>query len=197
MNRRLLTYGAPALAALLVAGVLAAQAQEPDRGFSVVTVRAAEGLRGRPIDLRRIAEHQARMADLARGAFVGMGRRVELAKVQGHRSGLPGCERRAERTVRLAEPVPVRFRGSTLYFVSTGRGGLRPGLLPGTLPEGASVFVLESASLNDVIMLAKTLRSRVPLASAEFARAMGVRCADAVVTFSGDGRTAHVREDRR
>lgn len=196
MIDRTRAYAVPAAAALLAAWVLAAQAQEGRPRIAVTHAGEAEGRGARTVDLRRFEDHHRKTADLARHAIAGLGRRVEEVKASGHRAGLPGCAARKERSVRLAEPVPAKFRNAMLYFVRARAAGIRPAIMPAALPEGATVFVLEAAALGDVALLAKTLRTRVTLSSAEFARAMGVECADARVTFSADGTTAFVQEER-
>jgi hypothetical protein len=120
---------------------------------------------------------------------------VDEVKEGGHSAGLGGCRVRGDRTVSLDETVPARYRSRTLFFVRAPRGGARPGILPGTLPATAEVFVLEAERLRDVTSLARMLGRRVTLASAEFARAVGARCADSRITFTEDGATALVHEE--
>jgi hypothetical protein len=102
---------------------------------------------------------------------------------------------RIDRTARLEETVPVRYRKRTLYFVRAVQSGARPAILPRPLPQAAEVFVVEADRLAEVSALARTLGRRVTLATAEFARAVGVRCADSRVTFSEDGTSALVYEE--
>lgn len=182
-------------ASFLAAGICAAWGDEKPERFHVVRLREADGTGAREIDLARIGATQAKTAEFIRASITGMRSRVEEARFSGHRAGLPACAAAGERVVALAETVPPAFRRHVLYFVRAPRGGGRPSVLPAALPEPSAVFVLEAASLADVGALAKTLRRRVTLASAEFARAMGVRCADARVEFSADGRSARVREN--
>jgi hypothetical protein len=194
MTKGALRYGLPAvLSATWALSLSHAQGGEGIR-LEVSRVTAADGSGGSPVDLGKIQTGYDRSQELLRKKAASMVLRTRELKADGHHAGLPSCRTGGEHEVRLKETVPPRFRSLTLYFVRIPRGGTRPGILPGSLPEEAEVFVLDAGSLSDVAELSRTLRRRVSLASKEFAQAMGVDCTEARVTFSTDGRNSTVRE---
>jgi hypothetical protein len=187
-------YATPAAVALVLAMAIA-QAQElPRPRFEVSRASAADGTAARAADLRNIEASYLRTRAIAQKNVASMVVRAREMKEEGHHAGLPSCRGPGERTIPLAETVPPRFRALTLYFVRIPKGGARPRILPETLPESAEVFVLETASLTDVATLSRILARRVSLASKDFARALGVGCADARVIFSTDGKYSTVTE---
>lgn len=184
----------PVLIVLGVALAMRSQADGEAEGIVLCRHRGADGRGARPIDLAAIERNYRSIASEAARGFREF--EVQVAKKPGlrRRTGLRSCEANEKRTVRLSETVPPEHRKRTLYFVHARRGGGRPSILPDRFPEGAEVFVLDADSAEDVALLSQTIRRRVTLASAEFAKAVGVRCADGRVTFSADGRSARVEE---
>jgi hypothetical protein len=176
-------------------GIAVAHAQERPRAeFQVSRVPAADGAGARPADLRRIEAAYDRVKADAQKKIGSMVVRAKAMKEEGHHAGLPSCRARGERSQTLAERVPERFRPLTLYFVRIPKAGGRPRILPETVPASAEVFVLDTASLDDVATLSRLLAKQVSLATKEFAAALGVRCGDSMVTFTPDGLAARVTE---
>ena len=188
------SYATPAAVALALSMALAQAQEPPRRSFDVSRASAADGTGARAADLSGIGAAYERTRALAEKNIRSMVVRAREMKEEGHHAGLPSCRVRGERTEALAETVPQRFRALTLYFVRIPKGGARPRILPETLPESAEVFVLETASLSDVATLSRVLSRRVSLAPRDLARALGVQCADARVSFSADGKSSTVTE---
>lgn len=110
-----------------------------------------------------------------------------------HDAGLPACRETAQRRERLPLDLGRRLRGRTLYFASLERLGdfeLPPEL--GRDP-GAMVFLTKARGLKDLRSLEGRLGRPVGLATGDFARALGVRCANTFLTVSenGDAGTFH------
>jgi len=192
-------YGAPAVIAVM--GVLvwrSVDAQDGGPKFVVCRHRLADGRDARRVDLAAVERLYRGVARETADALTGLARHVAPREVTriAHDTRLKSCFGARERVVTLAERVPEKFRNLDLWFVTVPRGGTRPRALPDTLPAGAEILVLRADSLEDVARLARSLDRRVSFATAEFARAVGVECADAHVTFTSDGRAAVVREVR-
>lgn len=186
----------PAAAAIAAALLLRAEGQEPGRGkITVCRHASADGRQSARIDLDRVGRGYRAVASETASAFRSFRDQAAKATVGAYRSGLPHASSAETRDVELRETVPPTYRGRTFYFVSIPRGGARPPLLPSVLPREAEIFALEAESMEDVALLAKLLGRRVSLASAQFAQALGVHAHDARVTFSEDGKTAHVLEE--
>lgn len=183
------------LAAALLAFLLRAEAQEDSTRVEVCRHRAADGHGSDRIDVARLGEEYRKIEGRLSKTFAKAAARIEEAKVKGHHSGLRACEARGQKTVRLSEEVPPKFRRGTFYFVRAPRGGGRPRILPSPPGEEIEVFVVDAESLEDVALLSKTLGRRVNVAAAELARAFGVACANARVEPSADGCTATVYEE--
>lgn len=174
-----------------------AKAEEEEKAgrWRVVRARAADGLGAERVDLGALDREYRAMTGRLREEIREAARSVEKAKLGGYRSGLPSCSTSREREVVPARPLPRELSRAPLYFVRVDPGGGRPRILPAELPRGAEVLALEADSLADAGSLSRALGWRVTLASAEFARALGVRCANAEVTVSADGRTLRIREE--
>ncbi len=186
----------PAAAAIAAAILLRAEGQETGHGKTVVCRHAsADGRGSARIDLARVERGYRAVASETSTAFRSFREKAARATLGAHRSALPRAATAETRDVALPEIVPPAYRRLTLYFVSIPRGGGRPAILPKDLPREAEIFALEAESMEDVAALAKLLGRRVTLATAPFARALGVRARDARVTISEDGKIAHVSEE--
>lgn len=188
-------YGIPAALAALAAAALAG-AQDMRKAELLVERRPeADGREATPFEPGKVAAHYERTKTALGKAVSELQARVGEVRERGYDAGLAGCRIRTDRSVRLREAVPEPYQSRALYFVRVPRSGSRPGLLPPILPKDAEVFILQADRLSQAAALSRALGRRVTLARAEFANAVGVRCADARVTFSEDGRTALVHEE--
>jgi|GEM_PF-5703457 len=184
----------PILVVVATAVAMRSQAQEQRPRLEVCRHTDADGRGSRVTDLRAMERKYKSIAEETGRKFRDFEARVTKARSIRHRSGIGACGANDERVVRLEETVPSEHRKRTLYFVHARRDVARPAILPERLLEGAEIFVLKAESAEELSLLVKAVRRRVTLASAEFAKAVGVRCADARVTFSADGRSATVQE---
>jgi hypothetical protein len=113
-----------------------------------------------------------------------------------YEAGLPACREDQVRTEPLSQARGARFRGKSLFFLSTtdpGRLSLPPEV---ERTPGAEILLLGVKSLRDLPEIARRLGRPVSLASAEFARALGVRCANTWVRISEKGDTLELHEMR-
>ena len=61
---------------------------------------------------------------------------------------------------------------------------------------GVEIFILECRSLRDLPEISKRLKRPVNLATAVFARALGVRCSNTLIRISERGDEVHVHEGK-
>jgi hypothetical protein len=111
-------------------------------------------------------------------------------------AGLPACREEAVRLESLSPAQGSRFRGRTLYFRSASdlaRLSLPPEV--GRIPE-AEILIVQARSLKDLPEIAHRLGRPVSLASASFARALGVRCANTWLRISEKGDGIELHESR-
>ncbi len=187
-------YALAGLAGVALAVWLSAEAQEGKSRIEVCRHRHVDGRASDPVDLTAVARlYRSTAAEVENAVKSGISG-IAQTRLGGHHSGLRSCSASRERIVHLRAPVPPQLRKATLYFLRAPRGGLRPPVLPASLPQGAEVFVLDADSMKDAIALSKALGRRVTLATREFAQALGVECAPSRVTFDEGGRSSIVLE---
>lgn len=112
---------------------------------------------------------------------------------QPYDAGLPACRGQSVRAGSLSVDRGARFRGRVLYFAAA------PTPETFTLPPEidvdprAEILILQTRKLKHVAELSKRLKRPVSLASAEFAKTLGVTCANTRVKISekGDGLELH------
>jgi hypothetical protein len=112
----------------------------------------------------------------------------------GYESGLPACRARALREIELERLVPPALRGKKLYF-ARAHDPARIDLLPAL--EGTKdllVFILSASEVRNLAGVSKALDRPVSLASAEFARSLGVRCGNTWLEVDGEGRKVVLHE---
>ena len=108
--------------------------------------------------------------------------------------GLPACRGDATRTQGLPAALTSRFPGKLLYFVSASDlGRLR---LPPEIEKnpGAEILVVRANHLSDLPEIARRLGRPVSLGTAEFAKALGVRCGNTWVKISEKGEGCELHE---
>ncbi len=147
-----------------------------------------------PLDLLAVKAAYAKLKKKLEASLTGLEVDARGAFDRPIKSRLPSCTRIASRTEKVPKGIDARFRGRTLYFLAAPRP--ERVRLPEEIarnPE-AEVFVLDGPNLRDVAGLAKTLTRPVRLATAEFARALGVRCANTRVFIPEKGDTLDLHE---
>lgn len=112
---------------------------------------------------------------------------------QPYDAGLPACRGRSVRAGSLPAERGARFRGRVLYFAaapSPETFNLPPEI---DADPRAEILILQTRKMKHVPELSKRLKRPVSLASAEFAKTLGVTCADTWVKISekGDGLELH------
>jgi len=147
-----------------------------------------------PLDLARVKAAYASLKNRLTRALSERDLETAVDLAKPYDTGLPACREDDVRT----EPLPVekgaRFRGQALYFVSLPeRGSL-------TLPplvesdKATQILVLRARSLGDLPGLSKELGRPVHLATREFAKALGVRCANTWLKISEKGDAVEIHE---
>lgn len=111
-------------------------------------------------------------------------------------AGLPACRGEATRIEALPVAPGSRFRGRTLYFVSASAPGRLE--LPPEIEQSrdAEILVVKAWSLKDLPEIARSLGRPVSLGTAEFAKALGVRCAGTWLKISEKGDAVELHESR-
>lgn len=111
-----------------------------------------------------------------------------------HRVGLPACRGSGYREEKLKVDAPPGLAGRLLYFASlTDPGSFR---VPREIldAEGSVILLLDAKRTADIGKLAGRIGKPVYLASADLARALGVRCSGTLVRISEKGDTLELRE---
>ncbi len=110
--------------------------------------------------------------------------------------GFPACGGDSTRTAKVPLEKGTRVRGRAFYFASVGDPARF--LLPPEVERDSSVqvLILRTRTLGDLPEIAKRFGRPISLAGAEFAKALGVRCANTWVKFSEKGDEIEIRESR-
>lgn len=111
-------------------------------------------------------------------------------------SGLPACSGEDTRTASMPLEKGARVKGRVFYFAAVGdpaRFALPPEV---DRDPAVQVLILKTRSLGDLPEIAKRFGRPISLGSADFAKAMGVRCANSWVKFSEKGDEIQIRESR-
>ena len=110
--------------------------------------------------------------------------------------GLPACGGDATRTAKVPGEKGTRVRGRAFYFASVGDPARF--VLPPEVERDPSVqvLILRTRSLGDLPEIARRFSRPISLAGAEFAKSLGVRCANTWVKFSEKGDEIEIREGR-
>lgn len=115
---------------------------------------------------------------------------------QPYDTGLPACKGESTRTAKVAPEKGARMKGRVLYFVAVGDPSRIE--VPPEVERDPSVqvLVLRVRSLGDLPEIAKRFGRPVNLAGSDFAKVLGVRCANSWVKFSEKGDEIEIRESR-
>jgi len=115
-------------------------------------------------------------------------------KNRSYDAGLPACRGEATRTQALPAALASRFPGKLLYFVSASDlGRLRlPPEIEGN--PAAEILIVRASHLADLPEIARRLGRPVSLGTAEFAKALGVRCANTWLRISEKGEGCELHE---
>lgn len=111
-------------------------------------------------------------------------------------SGLRACAGEDTRTASVPLEKGGRVKGRAFYFAAVGDPA-RFELPPEVERDPAvQVLILKARSLGDLPEIAKRFGRPISLGSADFAKAVGVRCANSWVKFSEKGDEIQIRESR-
>jgi hypothetical protein len=147
-----------------------------------------------PLDLDAI---KRAYADLKTRVTKSLGAAIAVPKQdlgQPYDEGLPACRGEATRTQALPPDQVSRFRGKLIYFVSVpdpGRLRLPPEI---EASPSAAILILGARHLSDLPEIARRLGRPVSLGTAEFAKALGVRCANTWLRISEKGEGSELHE---
>jgi hypothetical protein len=204
--RELAGIGLPALlAAVLFAALPADSRSQGDRAQAPKKTEAAplcdEWHRGSgataPLDLDVVKQAYA---DLKTRVAKSLGGATAVAppdlpdKNRSYDTGLPACRGEATRTQALPAALTSRFPGKLLYFISASDlGRLR---LPPEIEhsQAAEILVVRASHLADLPEIARRLGRPVSLGTAEFAKALGIRCANTWLRISEKGEGSELHE---
>ncbi len=141
-----------------------------------------------PVDLERVRRGYVDLKERLSGSL-RRGIEKELGSVgrQGYDLGLPACTRSGARRFRPGQGVPAELREKKLWFFR-----LEGEKLP-ALPENVSadpsvlLFAVRTDGLGALEKASKSWGRPVSLSPRGLAEALGVRCAAALISISGDG----------
>jgi hypothetical protein len=111
-------------------------------------------------------------------------------------AGLPACRGDEMRSVALDPAKGLRVRGKVLYFLAAGdpsRVTLPPEIEKN---PAAELLVVRVRSLKDLPEVSRSLGRPASLAGGDFARALGVRCANTWLKISEKGDAVELHEIR-
>jgi hypothetical protein len=149
-----------------------------------------------PLDLARVKRaYDGLKARLTR-ALEGENQQPAVDLRKPYDAGLPACGGDSTRTAKLPVERGNRVRGRAFYFAAVGDPGRL--VLPSEVERDPSVqvLILKTRSLGDLPELAKRFGRPVSLTGAEFAKSLGVRCANTWVKVSEKGDELEIRESR-
>jgi len=111
-------------------------------------------------------------------------------------SGLPACSGEDARAASMPLAKGARVKGRAFYFAAVGDPARFA--LPTEVERdpAVQVLILKTRSLGDLPEIAKRFGRPISLGSKDFAKAMGVRCANSWVKFSEKGDEIQIRECR-
>jgi hypothetical protein len=111
-------------------------------------------------------------------------------------SGLPACRAEGSRAQPLGRGQVARLRGRVLYFASAAAPDALA--LPPEIEKDprAEILILRARALKDIPEIGRRLGRPVSLASAEFAKALGVRCLNTWLKISENGDGLDLHESR-
>jgi hypothetical protein len=144
---------------------------------------------GQPVDLERVRRGYVELKDRLTGSLKrGIEKAQGSVQPEGYDLGLPACTGSAARQFRPGREVPPELRGKTLWFFRLD-GEKRP-TLPGNVgaDPSALLFAVRTDGLGTLEKASKSWGRPVGLAPRGLAEALGVRCAPALVSISGDGQ---------
>jgi hypothetical protein len=149
-----------------------------------------------PLDLERVKRaYQGLKTRLARTLEAPRpGATIDLKKP--YDTGLPACREDRVRTEPLSREFGTRFRGRALYFAAVPAPGRLA--LPSEVEQDSRVeiLVLRAGSLGDLPKIANALGRPIGLGTAEFAKALGVRCVNTWIKISEKGDAVDLHEVR-
>lgn len=111
-----------------------------------------------------------------------------------HRTGLPACRGTSRREERLKDAAPPGLAGRVLYFASLDDAATFRAPREAIEAEGCVTLLLDARRVGEIGKLSERIRKPVYLASAELARALGVRCSGTLVRISEKGETIELHE---
>jgi hypothetical protein len=137
--------------------------------------------------------------DLARGVGQSLDRSLgELSKelTEPYDAGLPACLREASRNEPLDAAKGALYPGRMLYFVAPSRTGEIDLPLEVEKNPRAEILLTRVNSLRDLPQIRERLGRPVSLASAAFAKSLGVRCSNTWIKISEKGDAIELHETR-
>ncbi len=113
---------------------------------------------------------------------------------QPHHVGLPACRGSGYRQEKLKVDAPPGLAGRLLYFTSLSDSESFRAPREALDAEGCVILLLDTKRPAEIGKLAGQIGKPVYLASADLARALGVRCSGTLVRISEKGDTLELRE---
>jgi hypothetical protein len=149
-----------------------------------------------PLDLARVRRAYEGLKSRVSRAFEAQNQAAAPDLRKPYDVGLPACGGDATRTAKVPLEKGARVRGRAFYFASVGDP--ERFVLPAEVERDPSVqvLVLRTRSLGDLPEIARRFSRPISLAGGDFAKALGVRCANTWVKFSEKGDEIEIRESR-
>lgn len=147
-----------------------------------------------PIDLGLVREaYRDLKAKFDRGVAQGS-RDLEAFLARPHRTGFPACRGFGSRKETLKDVAPPGLAGRVLYFASLAEPGDFRLPREAMEAEGRVVLLLDAKRVSDIGKVAHRIGKPLYLASAELARALGVRCSGTLARISEKGDAIELHE---
>lgn len=111
-------------------------------------------------------------------------------------AGLPACRGEGARTEAISREKGSRLKGRTFYFVSVADPGRLALPVEVAADPSAQVVVIRARALKDLPEIARAVGRPVSLGGADFAKAIGIRCANTWLRVSENGDAVELHEGR-
>jgi hypothetical protein len=149
-----------------------------------------------PLDLTRVKRAYLDLKTRVTRALDSENSAPALDLRKPYDAGLPACGGEDTRTKAVPQEKGARVKGRAFYFAAVGDPARF--VLPPEVERDPSVqvLILRTRSLGDLPEIAKRFGRPVNLSSQEFAKSLGVRCANTWVKFSEKGDEIEIRESR-
>lgn len=149
-----------------------------------------------PLDLGRVKRAYSDLRARLAQSLDARDREPAAQADRPYDAGLPACRSEEDRTLPLDPEKGRQVRGRTFYFLAVTDPARAQLPLEVEKDPAVQVLVVRARSLANLPEITRRLGRSVSLGSADFAKALGVRCSNTVVKISEKGDAIVLHESR-